>query len=196
MDRNWSFDGIPGRLAALIMARVNSDTESAAVAHLAAAPDEDVLVIGFGPGVGLHKLTEVITTGHIAGIDPSRAMLGHARRRNRAACQSGLIDLRRGRADSLPWPDQSFDAAIAVNSIQFWAPFRDSVAEVARVLRPAGRFVSFTHEWAIRRHGGAGADGWVRDAAAIFRECGLPETRTWRAAARSGPSIAFTARRA
>jgi ubiquinone/menaquinone biosynthesis C-methylase UbiE len=32
--------------------------------------------------VGLHMLTEVISTGHIAGIDPSQAMLDHARRRN------------------------------------------------------------------------------------------------------------------
>jgi ubiquinone/menaquinone biosynthesis C-methylase UbiE len=183
------------RLVAPIMARVNSDTESAAVAQLAPAHDEDVLVIGFGPGVGLRALAQVVTAGHIAGIDPSQVMHDHARRRNRAACERGLIELRRGRADDLPWPDESFDGAIAVNNMQFWEPFGASVAEVARVLRPAGRFVSFTHEWAIPRGSGMTTDDWTGRAGAVFRDRGLGETRTWRTTARSGTSIAFTARR-
>jgi len=184
------------RLVAPIMARVNSDTEREAVAHLAPAPNEDVLVIGFGPGIGLRVLAGVITTGHIAGIDPSQVMHESARRRNRAACERGLIELRHGRADALPWPDRSFDSVIANNNIQMWEPFKVSVAEVARVLRPGGRFVSFTHEWAIHRSTGMTTDDWTGQATAVFRDCGLAETRSWRADARSGPSVAFTARRA
>lgn len=184
------------RLVAPIMARVNSDTEREAVELLAPASREDVLVIGFGPGIGLRVLAEVVTHGHIAGIDPSQVMHDYARRRNRAACERGLIELRLGRADDLPWPDQSFDAVIANNNIQFWNPFQASVAEVARVLRPQGRFVSFTHEWAIHRSTGMTTDDWTGQATEVFRDCGLAETRSWRADARSGPSIAFTARRA
>ena len=66
-----------------------------------------------------------------------------------------------------------------MNTIQLWAPFRGSVAEVARVLRPAGRFVSYTHEWAIHRNSGMTTGGWIRHATAIFCECGLAETRSW-----------------
>jgi ubiquinone/menaquinone biosynthesis C-methylase UbiE len=196
MDSAQLFDGMLTRLVAPVMAMVNRDTESEAVAHLAPAPDENVLVIGFGPGIGLHVLAGVITAGRIAGIDPSPVMHDHARRRNRAACDCGLIELRRGRADNLPWPDESFDAVMAINNIQLWDPFRASVAEVARVLRPAGRFVSFTHEWAIHRSTGLATGEWTGQAAAAFRDCGLADTRSWQAAARSGPSIAFTARRA
>lgn len=196
MDTTRSFDGMLGRLAAPVMALLNSDSERDAVTHLAPAPDDDVVVIGFGPGLGLGLLTKVITAGHIAGIDPSQVMLDHARRRNQAACRSGLIDLRRGRADDLPWPGRSFDGAIVVNTLQLWDPFGASAAEVARVLRPGGRFVSFTHEWAIHRGTGLTADDWVRDATAVFGQCGLGETRSWSVPARSGLSIALTARRA
>lgn len=195
MDTTRSFDGMLGRLAAPVMALLNSDSERDAVTHLAPAPDDNVVVIGFGPGLGLSMLAQVITSGRIAGIDPSQVMLDHARRRNQAACRSDLIDLRRGRADNLPWPDQSFDGAIAVNTIQLWDPFPASAAEVARVLRPGGRFVSFTHEWAIHRSTGLTAEDWTRDAADVFGQCGLGETRSWSVPARSGPSIALTARR-
>ena len=195
MNSGRSFEGLTGRLSASIMARVNSDTEATAVAHLAPTASADVLVIGFGPGEGLHLLAEIIPEGQIAGIDLSQVMLDHARRRNREACDSGLIDLRLGRADALPWPDRSFDGIIAVNSIQLWDPFRDSVAEVARVLRPDGRFVSFTHEWAIRRSTHMGVEEWLRRAETIFAECDLGRTRSWQAASRSGTSIGLTAHR-
>jgi SAM-dependent methyltransferase len=50
-----------GMIAAMIMARANRAAEAEAVAELAPGPGEDVLVAGFGPGVGLHLLAGLIT---------------------------------------------------------------------------------------------------------------------------------------
>src|SRR5262245_34900076 len=60
------------------------------------------------------------------------------------------VRLERTTAARLPWPDDSFDGATAVNSIMLWKPLDASVAEVARVLRPGGRLVTITHDWALR----------------------------------------------
>jgi ubiquinone/menaquinone biosynthesis C-methylase UbiE len=190
-----AFDGPVGVVTAKIMARANREAEAKAIAELGPAPDGDVLVIGFGPGVGLQLLAQAVAAGRIAGIDPSRVMLQEARRRNRQAVDGGRIELRLGTADALPWPDRWFDAVVAVNSIQLWKPFPASVAEVARVLRPGGRLVSYTHDWAIRRSTGLEVDRWAGQAAAICRGHGLAEARWRRASAESGSSVAFTARR-
>jgi ubiquinone/menaquinone biosynthesis C-methylase UbiE len=190
-----SFDGPIGIVAAKIMARANRQAEAEAIAELAPAPGDDVLVIGFGPGVGLQLLARTITTGRIAGIDPSRVMQREARRRNQAAADSGRIELRQGTADALPWPDESFGAVLTVNTIQLWKPFPASVSEVARVLRPRGQLVSCTHDWAIRRSTGMDIDEWAKYAAATCRQYGLADARWWHANAESGSSIAFTTRR-
>jgi len=187
--------GLGGRVTAKIMARANRQTEAEALAELAPGPDDDVLVIGFGPGVGLELLARVVTGGHIAGIDPSLVMLREARRRNRAAVASGRMELRQATDDALPFLDETFDGVLTVNTIQLWNPLAEGVVEVARVLRPGGRLVSFTHDWAIRRSTGREVEDWAADTAATCREYGLTETRWWRASAESGRSVAFSARR-
>jgi len=189
------FDGPIGFITATIMARANRAAEEEAVAELAPGPGDDVLVAGFGPGVGLHVLAGRITDGRIAGIDPSQVMLNQARRRNRAAVESGRIELRLGTADDLPWPGGSFDAVLTVNTIQLWRPFAASAREVARVLRPGGRLISYTHDWAIRRSSGLDVEDWAAQTAVSCRQSGLAEPRWWRAKADRGSSIAFVARR-
>jgi SAM-dependent methyltransferase len=87
----------------------------------------------------------------------------------------------------------SFDAVLTVNTIQLWRPFAASVREVARVLRPGGRLISYTHDWAIRRSSGLDVDDWAAQTAASCRQCGLAEPRWWRARADRGSSIAFVA---
>lgn len=58
--------------------------------------------------------------------------------------------LERSTAERLPWPDDHFDGATTVNSIQLWDPPAASAAEVARVLRPGARLVTVTHDWVLK----------------------------------------------
>jgi ubiquinone/menaquinone biosynthesis C-methylase UbiE len=97
-----------------------------------------VLAVGFGPGVGVAALVPRLPLGIVGGIDPSSAMIDQARRRNRAAVNEGRVQLVSAGAEAIPWPDDFFDGAVAVNSIQLWQPFDVSLHEVARVLSPRG----------------------------------------------------------
>jgi len=83
--------------------------------------------------------------GHAVGIDVSGVQLAHAARLNRTAgidVPLALADARR-----LPFADGTFDLACsAYGALPFVADGDAVVAEVARVLRPGGRFVfSVTH---------------------------------------------------
>lgn len=142
---NLLFDGPLGLVTGPIMARRNAAAEVEAIEELAPGPSDSVLLIGFGPGVGIAELLTRLPTGRVGGVDPSWVMNLLARRWAR----DPRVRLERTTAARLPWPDDYFDGATAVNSIQMWSPLGASVAEVARVLRPGGRLVTITHDWVL-----------------------------------------------
>jgi SAM-dependent methyltransferase len=89
-----------------------------------------VLDVGCGSGEFLGMLADA---GAIpTGIDPARGMVDLARARVRGA------DLRVGLAESLPWPDASFDVVTAINALQFADDPDAALAEIARVTVPGG----------------------------------------------------------
>ena len=98
-----------------------------------------MLDVGCGPGVAIALAARPDAT--VAGVDPSAVMVAQARRRNRRAIAAGLVTVAEGAAERLPFPDVSFDAVLAVNSLTHWRSRDDGLREVARVLGPGGRLV-------------------------------------------------------
>lgn len=99
---------------------------------LAAQPGERILDLGCGDG----QLTQRIaaTGARMVGVDASPDMLAAARARG--------VDAREGRAESLPFADQSFDAVFS-NAALHWVRDQDAMmSQVRRVLKPGGRFVA------------------------------------------------------
>jgi ubiquinone/menaquinone biosynthesis C-methylase UbiE len=146
-----SFDGPAGWLTAQVMAYLNRDMELAAVEGLDPAPSDHVLSVGFGAGVGIRAMSRQLSDGLAVGIDPSRAMMRIAARRNRNAIAAGRVELRDSSVEAMPFPDDSFHGMVAVNSIQLWRPLDGAIDEIARTLRPGGTFLAITHAWAIER---------------------------------------------
>jgi ubiquinone/menaquinone biosynthesis C-methylase UbiE len=186
-----TFEGTAGRLAGAVMARLNGDMERAAVDELAPRPDDAVLAVGFGPGVGIAELVARLPDGSVAGVDPSATMVARSRRRNRAAVGEGRVLLTQARAQSIPWPDGAFAGVVAVNSVQLWEPLGRSVGEVARVLAAGGALVTVTHTWAIEKRTPLGA--WTADTIALLEHCGLVEIAQRTVTFRSGPGLVLCA---
>jgi SAM-dependent methyltransferase len=77
------------------------------------------------------------------GIDNSEQQLATARRLQR---EHGLdFPLLHGNAESVPYPDASFDLAISEYGACLWADPQRWVPEAARLLRPGGRLVFLTN---------------------------------------------------
>jgi SAM-dependent methyltransferase len=186
------FDGPAAGLMARRLEH-NRDAELEAIAELDPAPTDAVLAIGFGPGIGIELLADRVAS--VSGVDPSKAMVKMASERNRRQLSAGRVELIRGAADQLPWDDGTFDGVITVNTIQLWSPFEASVAEVARVMRPGARLVSYTHDWAIERFGGMPIDDWAERAARVCMRHGLGEPRHWFGQAEEGRIVAFVVRK-
>jgi ubiquinone/menaquinone biosynthesis C-methylase UbiE len=190
--RTTAFEGTTGRLAGAIMARLNRDMEQAAVDELAPGPDDAVLAVGFGPGVGITALVARLPEGMVAGIDPSATMVARAQRHNRAAVDEGRVVLARAGAEAIPWPDGTFTGVVAVNSMQLWEPLAHSLREVSRVLAPGGTLVTVTHTWAMEKR--APLRQGTSATVSILEHCGLTEIATRTAGFRSGPGLVLRAR--
>jgi ubiquinone/menaquinone biosynthesis C-methylase UbiE len=167
--------GVMGRLGGIIMASTNKACGKWVTDLLEVGPYDSVLEVGFGPGVIIQHLSKLASAGHVAGIDPSQAMVEQARARNAVAIKGGRVDLRRGSVESLPFNDASFDRALAINSMQVWPDPIAGLRELRRVLKPGGRVaVGFT------RHSGQQNQGLTQTlSAAGFAKATMAERDSW-----------------
>lgn len=187
------FDGVLGDLAGMVMARMNAAAEIEAVRRLHPAHDARVIVIGYGPGVGVQHLLKAAPQGFVLGLDPSSAMLRQAARRNRAALSLGRVRLEPRRADELSTADGEFDGALAVNSLQMCQPLSAAAKALAARLHPGARLVSLTHDWALARRSGVTAEAFLDAAAATFAAAGFGEIIRGRGEAEKGRIVLFEA---
>lgn len=91
-----------------------------------------VLDVGCGPGGLTRELAARVGVDKVAAIDPAAQFVAACRSRNPGA------DVREGVAEDLPWPDDTFDAALSSLVIAFMRDANAGVGEMARVTRPGG----------------------------------------------------------
>jgi ubiquinone/menaquinone biosynthesis C-methylase UbiE len=130
--------GVLGRLGGVIMARMNRDAAEHVIEVLDVRPDDKVLGVGFGPGVAIQLLLHRVPAGSVAGVDQSQEMVRQAATRNADALRSRKVDLRYGSVERLPFADETFDKALAINSMQAWPDPRAGLQEIRRVLKRGG----------------------------------------------------------
>jgi SAM-dependent methyltransferase len=108
---------------------------------LAPAAGERVLEVGPGTGYYTLDLADwVAPEGEVEIFDIQQEMLDHTMRR---AAERGLANVHptQGDAQSLPYEDGSFDAAILTTVLGEVPDQEAALREVARVLKPSGRLI-------------------------------------------------------
>ena len=110
-----------------------------------------VLDVGCGEGQVARALASAGCT--VTGIDPTGRNLEVARERG-----GGPTYVSAG-ADDIPFGDASFDAVVACLVFEHIDTLDAAVSEVARVLRPGGRFAFFLNHPLLQTPG----SGWIDD---------------------------------
>ena len=131
--------GLLGRLVGKAMASGNRSAIEWTVSRLDVGESDNVLEVGFGPGVGIECAARRAPGGRVFGIDRSPTMVDVARRRNVRAIVEGRVDLREADAAHLPYASLSFDKVFSVHCIYFWSDPLATLEELRRVLAPGGR---------------------------------------------------------
>jgi ubiquinone/menaquinone biosynthesis C-methylase UbiE len=151
-------------------------------AELASA--QRVLEIGCGTGKLALLVKRMRPQLEVAGLDPDPKALARAARKARRARLD--LDLARGFADQLPYPDASFDRVLS--ALMFHHLEADlrvaSLREVLRVLRPGGSlhlvdFGGSSHDLhglgRLSRRSHTLQDNWDDGIPPLMREAGLSD---------------------
>ena len=97
------------------------------------------LDVGCGNGAFTEMLVARCAPASVQGIDPSEGQLAYARTRP----VSRVAQFRQGDAMALPFPDDTFDAAVMPLVIFFVPEPAKGVAEMVRVVRPGGTVATY-----------------------------------------------------
>ena len=73
------------------------------------------------------------------GIDPTAAMIRIARETTDESYTN--LEFKKGCAEKIPYPNESFTIATAINSLHHWQDYKNGLLEVGRVLHPDGSFI-------------------------------------------------------
>jgi 2-polyprenyl-3-methyl-5-hydroxy-6-metoxy-1,4-benzoquinol methylase len=110
------------------------ETNVEKVARFFPVEGRDVLDVGCQWGATCVALARA--GARAAGIDVEDDLIEGAR--IRASEQGVDVDYRRGEAEAIPFPDASFDVVILHDVMEHVRSHRETIADIARVLRPGG----------------------------------------------------------
>lgn len=99
-------------------------------AQIWAAVGDAERILNVGAGTGSYERSD----RSMVAVEPSAVMIGQ---------RSGLVPVVRAAAESLPFPDDSFDVALALMTVHHWRDLRQGLGELRRV---APRQVVFTFD--------------------------------------------------
>ena len=131
-----------------------------------------VLDIGCGDGQITRMAAGLTSVEAAIGIDPTWNQI-------RVAAERGAATgFARAGADRLPFPDATFDAAVACLVFEHIDDVDAAIAEIARVLEPGGRFCFFLNHPLLQTPGSGWIDDQVLDPPEQYWRIGpyLPET--------------------
>lgn len=121
-DRRWSF-------------YVNATVQET-MHRLDLNSHERILDLGCGTGTLIQRLLHLAPEIEIVGLDPSAEMLNIARQKLPKS-----VELQVGSADSIPFPNESFDLIISTNAFHYFRNPSQAIQEAKRVLKPNGHLV-------------------------------------------------------
>jgi ubiquinone/menaquinone biosynthesis C-methylase UbiE len=163
----------PAKYASLLVSPLRNliSPPSRIADRLQLASTDRVLEVGCGPGFFSPTVARRLINGHLTIFDAQQSMLEMAVQRIE---QRGLANFSGtvGQAEALPFADESFDVVFMVTVLGEVPNRAAALMEVARVLRPRGKFSSTE---------AAGDPDYVKRAEldALAKHAGLEPDQRW-----------------
>lgn len=99
----------------------------------------DILDIGCGGGMNIKRMLALCPEGRVLGIDISQTSVATSRAVNKD--ENHRCRIYQGNVEKLPFKAACLDIVTAFETVYFWPDPAENFKEVARVLRPNGKFI-------------------------------------------------------
>ncbi len=100
-----------------------------------------VLDLGCGGGATVQKLASIAEDGIVYGIDYAEGSIAVSRELNSWLIGAGRVVIQKASVSQLPFPDDTFDLATAIETQYYWPDPMGDMREILRVLKPGGKLV-------------------------------------------------------
>ena len=142
-----------GRFFAWMMNSSHSALTDWALSHVAVSRDATVLDVGCGGGRTIAKLAA--TAARVYGIDYAAGSVAGSRALNRKLIAEGRVRVEQAAVSKLPFEDEFFDLATAIETQYYWPDKVNDMREIGRVLKPGGRLLVVAESYK------GGKDDWL-----------------------------------
>lgn len=110
--------------------------------------DSIILDIGCGGGRTVNRLALLAPEGKVFGIDYSNDCVNWSIEFNKGLIDSGKVEIHNASVEKIPFEDNKFDWALAVETVYFWPNLLQNFSEIKRVLKPSGRIMIINEMYA------------------------------------------------
>lgn len=148
-----------GRPFTWMMNRSHSNLTDWGLKHVQVDKNFTVLDIGCGGGRTIQKLAAIATEGKVHGVDYAAGSVAASRAKNAGAIRDGRVNIQQGSVSQLPFADNMFDVATAIETQYYWPDLPDDMREILRVLKPGGTLLVIAETY--RGGKGSGVTGPV-----------------------------------
>lgn len=115
-------------------------------------PNDKVLEIGYGPGIGVELLAQQCATCTIYGIDFSKLMYKKATARNTSFIAANRVKLVWGNFIGVDMNEGRYNRIFCLNVIYFWVDLQKPFLKIYSLLKENGRFcIYMAHPDSIKK---------------------------------------------
>jgi ubiquinone/menaquinone biosynthesis C-methylase UbiE len=127
-----------GRLILRNMNQRHAKVTDWGLSHVTIKRNDTILDVGCGGGATIARLAALASEGKVCGVDHSQDSVALSRKRNRRLIAEGRAEIAQASVSELPFADDVFDLAVAVETHYYWPDLAADLREVRRVLKPGG----------------------------------------------------------
>ena len=136
--------GILGNYISKIMEKRNSSLYDNILEKINSINNDDnILEIGFGPGIGLNKILKETSTIKIDGIDFSKLMYKKSMKKNKKYIKDERLKLIHSNILDYDFKEKKYKLIIAINVIYFWNPIENILKKTYQLLKKNGLLILF-----------------------------------------------------
>jgi cyclopropane fatty-acyl-phospholipid synthase-like methyltransferase len=124
--------GLFGNISSNIMIKGNRNKYDTLIKDMDLQSNDQLLEIGYGPGIGIHMITQLCESCSIHGVDFSKLMYKKASNYNKSNIEKGKVQLQYGDYLNISMGQNKYDKIFCLNVIYFWnelyQPFEKTIS--------------------------------------------------------------------